>query len=410
MTHAEDRRLASNLRGRRRRLSPGAAVAVAGLAAAWSGGCQVDSEVVHPNSENLPSRRAYLVRSDSVPSGMTASALAEWRQARSALVNARPVAQVGRLGADPGSVDDPQVFGRIADVEVGDDGRVYVLDRQYREVRIFDFAGQFVGSFGQAGPGPNEFRDPSGLELLGNDRVAVSDRGAELKIFAPDGGQYRHETTVILDYVPEGLCSNDGRVFLAAGHDPSNTIIHEAAVSPDRPARSFGRGYQSDNWLVRDQLSDGRIACLAEPIRVVFAFELIPVVKAYTADGPALSWEVGVQGHAQMKITEQASPGGQSGVRYSSVGTRDVLASVEAVTSRHVLLQYLRGNPEDARDGDPKLATVSYLLDAATGRGALLDETLPLIVVADPDRQVAMWPLPYPRLELRTAVPPSTSE
>ena len=111
-----------------------------------------------------------------------------------------------------------------------------------------------------------------------------------------------------------------------------------------------------------------------------------------------------------MKITEQASPGGQSGVRYSSVGTRDVLASVEAVTSRHVLLQYLRGNPEDARDGDPKLATVSYLLDAATGRGALLDETLPLIVVADPDRQVAMWPLPYPRLELRTAVPPSTSE
>lgn len=401
MTHAEGRRLNNNLRSRRRRFSPGAVVAVAGLAAGWSGACRMDSEVVHPNRENLPSRRAFLVRSDSVPSGMTADALAEWRRARSALVNARPVAQLGRLGADPGSVDDPQVFGRIADVEVGDDGRVYVLDRQYREVRIFDFAGQFVGSFGQGGPGPNEFRDPSGLELLANDRVAVSDRGAELKIFAPDGGQYQHEKTVVLDYVPEGLCSKDGRVFLAAGHDPSNSIIHEAAVSPDRAARSFGRGYQSDNWLVRDQLSDGRIACLGEPLRVVFAFELIPVVRAYAADEPALSWEVGVQGHAQMTITEQPSPGGQAGVRYSSVGTRDVVASLEAVTSRHVLLQYHRGNPEDARDGEPKLTTVSYLLDAATGRGALLDETLPLLVVADSDRQVAMWLLPYPKLELR---------
>lgn len=392
---------ASDRRCRRRRSSFRRAAVVAGLAVAWSGACQEGSEVSHPTDENLPSRRAYLVRSDSVPSGMTPGALSEWRRARAALLDARPVASLGRLGADAGSADDPQVFGRIADVEIDRDGRVYVLDRQFREVRIFDFAGEFVDAFGRPGAGPNEFRDPTGLELLDNGRVAVSDRGAELKIFAPTGGQYEHEATVTLGFVPEGLCSNGRRVFLAAGHDASGTIIHEAAVSSDHPVRSFGRGYQSDNWLVRNQLSDGRIACLGNPLRIVFAFEMLPVARAYLADDSVLSWEVGVEGHAQMRITEELSSGGSSGVRFSSIGTQDVLASVRAVTPDHVLLQYHRGDPEEVREGGAAaLSTISYLIDAETGRGARVDG-LPLIADAHADRQVAMWELPYPRLELR---------
>lgn len=384
------------------------ALAVAGaLAAAWSGACQGGSEVTHPTRENLPSRRAFLVRADSVPTGMTPGALSEWRRARAALLHARTVASIGRLGTDAGSDDDPQVFGRIADVEIADDGRVYVLDRQFREVRIFDFSGQFVDAFGQAGAGPNEFRDPTGLELLDNDRVAVADRGAELKIFAPSDGQYEHETTVTLGFVPEGLCSNRHRVFLAAGHDASGTILHEASVSSDRPFRSFGRGYQSDNWLVRNQLSDGRIACLGDPLRIVFAFEMLPVARAYLADEPGPSWEVGVEGYAQMEITEQLSSGGPA-VRFSSVGTRDGLVAVRAVTPRHVLLQYYRGNPEEASDGPAEIETRSYLVDAETGRGALID-ALPLIAAAHAERQVAIWELPYPRMELRAVAPTSTS-
>lgn len=384
------------------------ALAVAAvLGAAWSGACQEGSEIEHPTRQNLPSRRAYLVRADSAPTGMTPSALSEWRLVRAALLDARPVASLGRLGADAGNADDPQVFGRIADVEIDDDGRVYVLDRQFREVRIFDFSGQFVDAFGQPGAGPNEFRDPTGLELLDNGRVAVADRGAELKIFAPSDGRYEHETTVTLGFVPEGLCSNKRRVFLAAGHDASGTIMHEAFVSSDRPVRSFGRGYQSDNWLVRNQLSDGRIACLGDPLRIVFAFEMLPVARAYLADEPDPSWEVGVEGYAQMEITEQLSSSGPA-VHFSSIGTRDGLAAVRAVGARHVLLQYYRGNPEEARDGPLEIETRSYLVDAETGRGALLD-ALPLIAAVHGDRQVAQWELPYPRLELRAATSSSTS-
>ncbi len=379
--------------------------------ASWASACQEGAEIRHPNDDNLPPPSAVLVRSDSVPSGMAPSALSEWRRARAVLLDAKPVARLGRLGTDPGSADDPQVFGLIADVEVGDDERVYVLDRQQRQVRIFDFKGEFVGAFGQPGSGPNEFRDPTGLELLANGRVAVSDRGAQLKVFAPAESQYEHERTVLLEFVPEGLCSTRDRIFLAAGHDASNTILHEASTSlhaaataPARPDfRSFGEGYQSDNWLVRSQLSDGRIACLDDPVRVVFAFELLPVVRAYSGDGYGLLWEVGIEGYAQMEITERLTPRGRSSVHYSSVGTRDVVASMRAIGSRHVLVQYHRGDPQDVRDGNAEVSAMSYLIDATTGRGAVIDAPLPLIAAIASDHQVAMWPLPYPRLELRTS-------
>ncbi len=371
------------------------------------GSCeQQRNEIVHPTHENTPSRSGFSVRKDSIPEGLTPSALSDWVQVRGALLEAQPVVQIGRLGSSGG--EDPQVFGLISDVKLDKDGNVYVLDRRNRQVRIFDFQGEFLGAFGRSGPGPNEFHDPSGLELMREGRVAVSDRGNELKIFSPtDTGNtsYEHEYTVQLLLVPEGVCSNRERVFVAGWLRSDNTIIHEVAVVPGQTDHSFGHGYDSDNWLVQGQLSDGRIACLGDPLHIVFAFELLPVLRAYEADGGALAWAAGIEGYAQLKITESSSSDGQPSVRFSSSGVRDVLSSVQAVSSRHVLVQYLRGEPSEIQKGSSDIIVRSYLIDVATGLGALISETLPIIVAADASRQVAMWMLPYPKLELRTIAP-----
>ena len=45
-------------------------------------------------------------------------------------------------------------FGRVADLEVGDDGSVFVLDALSRTIRVFDQAGSEVREFGGRGQGP----------------------------------------------------------------------------------------------------------------------------------------------------------------------------------------------------------------------------------------------------------------
>lgn len=364
------------------------------------GGCAESQGVVdHPTSDNLPRERN--IQSGSEPIGMTTSALAEWRETRATFSSARTVATIGVLGAEA-PADDPYVFGDIADVALDREGKVYVLDRQYRQVRIFDSHGTFLEAFGSAGSGPNEFFDPTGIELMSMDRVAVSDRGAQLKVFAPTDNGYEHQATVPFPLVPEGLCSNSTRVFVAGWNATTNTIVHEVPVDSAHSSNSFGAGYRSDSWLVQDQFSDGRIACVGSPLRVVFAFEHLPVLRMYLANSGELAWTTRVGGYAQINITELVSSDRGSSVRFPAEGVRDALANLADVSSRHVLLQYYRGEPASFREGTSQLSVRSYLIDAETGHGALISDSLPLIAATAFGYQVAMWMLPFPKLETRT--------
>lgn len=64
-----------------------------------------------------------------------------------------------------GSVNQegPELFGEAWDVELDQLGRVYVLDRLAKAVRVFDREGRFVRSLGREGEGPGEFSNPFGL-------------------------------------------------------------------------------------------------------------------------------------------------------------------------------------------------------------------------------------------------------
>ena len=79
-------------------------------------------------------------------------------------------------------------FGRIADVEIDEDGVVYVLDALNRRVRVFDDSGREVDSFGQRGEGPGEFERPDQLVWGPGGALWVFDPGlGRLTSFTPDG-------------------------------------------------------------------------------------------------------------------------------------------------------------------------------------------------------------------------------
>jgi len=72
--------------------------------------------------------------------------------------------------------EEPFLFGDVRDIEVDGMGRVWVLDNQNREVRVFGPDGRHVRTVGGAGEGPGEFRNPNGIARdPGTGRIWVVD-------------------------------------------------------------------------------------------------------------------------------------------------------------------------------------------------------------------------------------------
>jgi hypothetical protein len=91
-----------------------------------------------------------------------------------------------RIGSLDG--DEPMVFGHIADVAVGPDDRVYILDFQAKDIRVFGPDGEFLFRFGRPGEGPGEFSWPDAIQFTPDGALAVRDvRLFRITLFSPDG-------------------------------------------------------------------------------------------------------------------------------------------------------------------------------------------------------------------------------
>ncbi len=79
-----------------------------------------------------------------------------------------------RIGSVDG--DGPEVFSVVIGLEADESGRIYVLDRQIQEVRVFEENGSYVRTLGRAGEGPGEFRGADGLGWGPQGRLWVVDQ------------------------------------------------------------------------------------------------------------------------------------------------------------------------------------------------------------------------------------------
>lgn len=78
-----------------------------------------------------------------------------------------------------GSPDEegPASFSRIADIAVDARGRIYVLEGEAQQIRLFDSAGRFVRTVGRKGHGPGEFDQAIGMRWDPTGRLWVVDQG-----------------------------------------------------------------------------------------------------------------------------------------------------------------------------------------------------------------------------------------
>jgi hypothetical protein len=121
-----------------------------------------------------------------------------------------------RIGSSDGS--GPDVFSSLMSLSlaVDQDGRMFVLDGQANEVRIFDRTGAHVLSFGRAGSGPGEMRSAT---IAGWDSEGalwiVDPRNGRYSAFSPAGdfqASYRRPITYSMSPWP-GAVDTAGRIL-----------------------------------------------------------------------------------------------------------------------------------------------------------------------------------------------------
>ena len=346
-------------------------------------------ETLHPTPENAPPADAALITTDSEPTGLSPDALDQWRSARDMLLGARVTLA---LGSNAG--DGPELFGGIGDVAFDRDGNVLVLDVLSYEVRTFSPDGRHLGSFGQEGEGPMDFDGTlQSLEVLEDGRLLVAMRMA-MKTFSPVAGGY--EYLDLISVPARHMCvTAAGRVFVTIHHTRGNErVLHEVDLAGDSVTQSFGHGYLDEEWLFRNQLSDGTIACGNDPPRILFAFDEHPILRAHRPGEDDPVWTAALQDYVQPLYA------GRSGARGSIRMVSDhgeVTDKPHVFAGRHIVWQtyYRRLFSERIR---------TYLIDAATGQGALISEDFPRIMKMTPEYFVAAWNDPYPRIEVRELV------
>jgi hypothetical protein len=181
--------------------------------------------------------------------------------------------EAARIGARDGS--GPEVFGNVWDIDVDRLGRVYVLDWQAYDVRLFEHDGSYVRTIGRFGGGPGEFRVANGIAVDSANRLWVSDPGnMRYSVFDTSGSLVtvlRKEGTGVLWAEWMSVFSADGRLIEHGGYqttegayfglreyDVATERLVDVNVALERPALPGARPFSTtfiltpEGWWIGD--------------------------------------------------------------------------------------------------------------------------------------------------------------
>lgn len=171
-----------------------------------------------------------------------------------------------------GMLDGPEeyVFGNIYSLAMGQDGTIYVVDRQIPALRVYDPDGTYRTTFGRQGGGPGEYQRPDGgLNVLSDGRVLLRDPGnARIQVFSPEGesldtwrirGGFNTSSRMMVDTLDRAYQI----VLLDPEADVRDWEIGFVQILPDGSAgdtlRRPDTGYEPPRIEARHEMEDGGV-------------------------------------------------------------------------------------------------------------------------------------------------------
>ena len=165
-----------------------------------------------------------------------------------------------------GSLDEegPAMLGNVAVIEVDGEGRVWILESQAQELRVFDRDGNHVRTIGRKGQGPGEFNQVNGMAWApdghlwvvdpSNNRISVIDTAGSFVESHPTAGGFVifpwrggfDDQGFFYTYLPmAGEGFRFGLVKLDAALQPVDTIIPPQSESEGE----FFELRSGDGWM-----------------------------------------------------------------------------------------------------------------------------------------------------------------
>lgn len=241
------------------------------------------------------------------------------------------IAEMGGVGARVETA-----FGLIEDVVIDDEGRVYVLDSRTQAVRIFDLSGRLLQTVGESGRENHQLFVPRALAVNSAGDLYVLDRGAgRLVVFQrSDGDSLVFAKTLRVPFMASDLCILNDEIMVLGVYD--DLLIHRVDAIDGGVIQSFGRPFRDAHPLLRESLSRGQIACAGSINAIVVVSNLLPIVRAYTANGTLL-WSRAITDYETLVIEERED--GSVYYRIPRSGRYNAAASLIPLASGDVILQ-----------------------------------------------------------------------
>ena len=264
-----------------------------------------------------------------------------------------------------------EMFGIVTDLAFPGDGTVLVLDYGSSEVRVFDYGGALLSSFGRPGEGPGEFRNRPF-------KISVADQGQTVFVLEEYG-----RSVVAFDrqddstYIPKahfrtGLLAHDGCAmnghFWVYGIDPDyEGVLHKFTYDGKRVA-SFLEYYQSPREKMSRHMSRmGLLACSEAHGIVVLNRVWAPVVTGYRENGE-VAWHVKFASFDPTYFAEYE--GGDWGFNPLKPGQRR-LETIFTDPAGNLYVQYVTREGRDIIDRSPYSGPL-FKIDVRTGLGMYL--------------------------------------
>ena len=203
------------------------------------------------------------------------------------------VLEIGVVHGDPN-----QIFGRISDVVVDDQGNILVLDEQSYAVSWFSPDGRFRDIVGRDGDGPREFRYPVGMAIGPHGNVHVLDAmQRRIAVFELSDTGFQLVREIKTGLYSSDICI-DGDDIVVLGEvpaeDSSDPILHVMSLHGE-PIRSFGDPLPFDlapelsahRDLMAEANNAGFVHCSGVGT-VVVGSERLGVIRSFSIEGEAL--------------------------------------------------------------------------------------------------------------------------
>jgi hypothetical protein len=125
---------------------------------------------------------------------------------------------------------EERMFQSISMLDVDEEGRLYILDEQAGNIKVFDRDGGFTKTIGRKGQGPGEFGLPISLTLTPDRQIIVNDMGQRKLLFFDRDGNYLKQLSIadkFLFFGPRMTADGDMIVMHTIPSDKPETFLEK---------------------------------------------------------------------------------------------------------------------------------------------------------------------------------------